>query len=93
MRSVLKYPAPPPDVNWEFDRLPKGEIVHFGLDKYNRVCVWLLIEMDPDPTEPAVHDEATYRIYGTGHEIEDGFEHVISAICHPFVWHLFRRNA
>lgn len=29
------------------------------------------------------------RVFGTGHEIPDGWTHIGTAICGPFVWHLF----
>jgi len=62
--------------------------------------VVLVTQQDPDDTYPTVwieHGENKENfelaVYGTGHAIPPNYEHVGSAVCGTFVWHVYRMEA
>lgn len=72
-------------------RLPKGAKV-LSVDNQNeRIMVWYLFGIPEDGSVEL--EQVTFRIIGTGHQIEDNFqgEFIWSVITQDsrFVWHVF----
>lgn len=96
MRTIWKFPleftTTQAGVRCEVD-MPRGAaIVHFAfeyrgpLDQGPRAgvpTVWAQVD-DREPRE-----RHTFEIFGTGHPLPDGAQHVATWDAEPFVWHLF----
>lgn len=52
-----------------------------------KMCFWV----EHDPALAGTGRAVTLKFFGTGHDIPDGYSHVGSAVCGPFVWHLYAR--
>ena len=48
--------------------------------------IW--IEHNPEEEE---RSSVAFQIIGTGHVIPDDYEHIGSAICGAFVWHIYKQ--
>jgi hypothetical protein len=83
MRTVYKYEV---ELNkYVTIAMPlEAEILHFGLDYEQDLCIWAEVETERD-TEARV-----FQIVGTGNEItnSDSF-HLGSCVVGPYVWHLY----
>lgn len=67
--------------------LPKGKVVLVGwLNHDDDVLPTIWIEYDPNDAQ---HTDQ-YVIVGTGHSVWIDMEHVGSAICGRFVWHVYK---
>jgi hypothetical protein len=49
--------------------------------------VWIEQDLDRDPDTVL-----TLAVFGTGHAIPEGVSHVGSAVCGPFVWHVYSKR-
>lgn len=82
MRAVWKYQIPfggPAQVP-----MPFGAEVLSAQLQGSEICLWALVESD-NPTQDRV-----FRIYGTGHLIEEArLVHIATIQAGVFVWHLF----
>jgi len=68
------------------ERLPEGQIVHVAADRSGNLTaleVWIL----QDPNEARLQEVV---VIGTGMNVPDGAEHIMTALAGPLVWHLFR---
>lgn len=88
MQTIWKYVFPL-DTNQTVE-LPTGAKVIHVAGIRDEVTAWFLL--DPiafllDPT--AKLEQRKFSVYGTGHKISDRAVYVGTAICDPFVWHLF----
>lgn len=81
-KVVYKYDLPIDD---EWHALPMGNIVHVG-SAVNGVSIRVWIEQ-----RPLESHALQYRVFGTGHAIEDFHEHVGTTLDGRFVWHIYRR--
>ena len=64
--------------------LPRGaKVIHVGMQGLIP-CVWAIVD-------PSARMDKEYRVFGTGHEVPDGWRHVGTWLDAPFVWHLFER--
>lgn len=78
---------------YEFDRgvltAPHGKVMLVGQQHGNQLpTLWL---MHPPATER--HTMARYTLVPTGQEFDPtGMDHVGSAVCGSFVWHVFRQT-
>jgi len=67
--------------------LPENhEIIHIGLDPNHQPCIWAKV----DPVEIDVSTEIC--VIGTGHDVDDGMEHIGSFVDGQFVWHVFKKS-
>lgn len=75
-------------------KLPmNAHIVQFCEDGQGELCIWYVF---PCPSEFCTEVEYVHRslrIFGTGHDVPDGYMFVGTAICGRLVWHLFEGNA
>lgn len=66
-------------------KIPVGSIIrHVGRQDF--ICLW--VEVDSD----AAQVERSFRVFGTGQQIPDGFVYVGTAHDDPFVWHVYERR-
>lgn len=79
-RQVLKYPF----MHTSPLVAPVGKVVLVDYQSDNSEMPTLWIEHAPGAPM------ATYVMVGTGHPIASHMEHVGSAICGRFVWHVYR---
>jgi len=61
------------------------EIIHIGLDPHNKPCIWA--KVDPE----AIDVPTEIYVRGTGHDVDDGLEHIGSFVRVEFVWHVFKQ--
>jgi len=80
MRTILKYNAA------NSAKVPAGAKPVLVGHQHNEHVVWLEVDLDAPP----VYTE--FVVFGTGHNIPDGFVHCGSWIDGPFVWHLYMRQ-
>lgn len=77
-QKVFKYPytgAP--------QALPQGaRFLHAG-NQDGAAFMWF--QVDPNATR----EERTFRIVGTGQDVEEEWEHLTTWFDAPFVWHLY----
>lgn len=85
MRVVYKYELQP-GVDREIEVSRDAVVVYVAEQVRNRVTLW--IETSPD----WVQERRTYTVIGTGHPIPHKATHVGSALCLPFVWHVYELN-
>lgn len=86
MRKIHKLRITPLGTDY---RLPRGaKIIQFCKDGNDNLCIWYIFSV----SEWHVHTKRELRIFGTNHEIPDGYEHLGTAICGLAVWHLFERK-
>jgi len=69
MKTIWKYTLSPDDSEFE---MPKDAVVLSVQVQNNEPQLWVLV--DPD----AEKEKRTFRIYGTGHIIQDDFDGIIS---------------
>lgn len=84
MIRVLRYEVPVDDQPHGFAL--SGPIVHVAARLPNVVEFWAL------DSDLAGYDARHFQVYGTGHQIPEGWGHVGSALVGPFVWHLFEKK-
>lgn len=84
MRRVYKYPVP--DIGTVFTvHLPHdAKAVHFEVQDTN-MCFWAVV----DPS--AKQEPREFTVFGTGWDIEPGWQYVASLQDAPYMWHLFER--
>jgi hypothetical protein len=63
--------------------VPTGAVVRKVAMQGACPCIWMEVQTDA----PVV--ERRFRIFGTGHDIPDGFGYVGTAFDEPWVWHVF----
>lgn len=63
--------------------MPEGAQVLSAHVQGTTVCIWALV----DPGKPT--ERRTFRVYGTGHEMDDGITFIGTVMAGPFVWHVF----
>lgn len=76
------------EVGVEAYDLPRGaKVLHVNHQLGPLPTLWYLFDVEN------LHDlqRRFFRVFGTGHEFGDGdaLSHVGSAICGPYVWHVF----
>lgn len=75
----------------EVCRFPLGNVVLVAQQNSYQDFPAVWIERPVDGGSPNTMATQEYRIFGTGHPIDArGLEHVGSAICGPYVWHVYR---
>jgi hypothetical protein len=88
MRTVFKYPIPATgDVRIELPMNAKLVLCDTQGASFNPV-LWFEIERDND------HEMRTFRVFGTGHDIPDGYEHM-GSVNHEMtglVWHVYEKS-
>lgn len=84
MRTIYKFPVPVDDVLHKHAMPTKAVIRHVAQQGY-QPCIWAEVDTDA----PLV--ERSFRVFGTGHAIPDGFAFVGTAFDGPFVWHVFEK--
>lgn len=61
-----------------------AEVVHFGQDPKGMLCMWVKLRADDDSGH-----RRRFPIVGTGHPFHPELKYLKTAVCDPFVWHLF----
>lgn len=85
-RTVWKYPLMADE---HLLVLPRpAEIVHVGAEP-GRTFPTVWVEVRPGAPRRPRH----LSVRGTGHEVPEGATHLGSAVCGPFVWHVYLREA
>lgn len=79
MRKIFKY------LIEESVLIPKNHKVVLVDQQNGDFYIWVEFE-ESDAVEQVVY----FRVFGTGHLIPDGFEHVHSYIEGQFVWHIYK---
>lgn len=88
MRTIWKFPLEftraQAGVRCEVD-MPRGAaIVHFEQGAFpHTFTIWAQVD-DQEPRE-----RRTFEIFGTGHPLPDGAQHVATGGAGSYVWHLF----
>jgi hypothetical protein len=54
-----------------------------------RVLKWIV---PADDGRVGTTSTRTVLVFGTGHRIPDGWSHLGSAVCGPFVWHAYSKD-
>lgn len=83
VRKVWKYPLEVRDGHQDIEIPIGGRIIH--VDNQNEVPT-LWVEVEPKYASMITR---TFRVFGTGHEIEAGWKHRGTCIISPFVWHVY----
>lgn len=93
MRTIWKFPLAFTSEHTATVQMPRGAaIVHFAfeyrgpLDASPRTGIptlWAEVD-DQEAPEPR-----PFRVFGTGHPLPDGAQHVATWDAEPFVWHLY----
>lgn len=86
MRTIWKYPVVIVDSPQVVDMPAGSEIVHFAQQDDGSLCFWALV----NPT--AATRKRTFYVHGKGHSVSQYENHVGTAICGYFVWHLFEET-
>jgi hypothetical protein len=82
-RKVYKFQDVREGLGWQEMLLPVGSIpIHWDAEKY---CLW--VELDPDQTDKEM---MRFAIVGTGQDIPEDAEHVVTLSGSALVWHLYR---
>jgi hypothetical protein len=84
MKAIWKFPIPLGVITGvEVD--PGASVKHVDADPASgHPAVWIEVDTDADKTE------RLFRVFGTGHEIEAGWEHRGSFVEHGgYVWHIY----
>lgn len=82
MKSVIyKYPLTDPCTVLELPA--EAQVRYVGSQDGNFPTLWIEL-----PAEPQVHYLKTFEVRGTGYPF-DGGSYIGTAICGPFVWHVF----
>ena len=82
MKTIYKYPIASMET---FCSIPgPGNVVLVDTQDGFFPTVW--VEVDTDKDEKAV----LFRIFGTGADLPEHGEHVGSAVCGKYVWHVYR---
>lgn len=71
-----------------------SQILHFGFQN-GEPFIWVLHPVDyEDPDFPVNLQDYHFKIYGTGHTIQEPHKlvHIQTAFNPPFVWHLFKKT-
>lgn len=84
MRAIYKYQVPVDGQIHDYS-IPTGAIVRHVDQQGNYPHLWVEVQSDA----PTV--TRTFRVFGTGHPIPDGFVYVGSTMDGPFVWHVFEQ--
>ncbi len=82
MRTVYKYP-----ILMEGSTLVLPDdavVVHVGMQ--NLVTIW--VELDKEAPVTPRH----FAVFGTGHQIPDGWSHCGTFFDGPFVWHVYEQR-
>lgn len=82
MRTIYKYPLV---LGMNVFALPSGATVKAVGQQTGTVTLWAEVFTDNEPEKRA------FFVYGTGHAIPPGFEYVGTALCDPFVWHVYEQ--
>lgn len=80
-RVVFKYKIPSDD---QWHEVPNGHVTMVAMQG-GYVYIWV----EQDPLEQRVTE---YRVFGTGHPLEDVGYVVGSVLDGPFVWHVGRKH-
>ncbi|MGS0526458.1 DUF7352 domain-containing protein [Zobellia nedashkovskayae] len=87
MKVIYKYPIETKDK--QLLELPIGFEVLRVANQRNQIVIWALID------EYAKTDEYEIEVHGTGNPIYDSEKtkrkYLGTALCDPFVWHVFHR--
>ncbi len=85
MRTIFKYTITANEPIKKFD-LPLGaKVVEVGSQEPGTLQFWV----DSGIDNFLENEIRTFRIYGTGHPIDENDTYVGTAFDPPFVWHLF----
>jgi len=69
-------------------KLPRdATVIQFCKDGMSDLCIWYVFNRKYHHMDDYVHRK--FRIFGTNHDIPDGYTFVGTAICGELVWHLF----
>jgi hypothetical protein len=87
VKMIWKYPIVGSlSIPWGYEH----KVVHVAIDPASEdLAVWVMF--DPD-IEAGLHYvnriQMTVEVFGTGHRIPDGFEHLGTVRQGPFMWHV-----
>jgi hypothetical protein len=81
MRVIYKYLITPGNVFHG-----EGNLVHFGPDGEDRLCLWLEINEVEAGNLPR-----SFTVLGTGQAIADGWQHEMSCREGPYIWHAYSK--
>lgn len=87
MKTIYKYPVKITDA-FTVD-LPVGAEILTVQMQNDEPCMWVLVEL-----EPGIRETRAFRIYGTGHMVNDKDSYIGTFQQHDgrLVWHLFEVN-
>jgi len=74
-----------------FDWPEGARVVHVDSQSPGTVQLWVEIDNQYQRDSPVLEDR-TFKVYGTGHHIEDRDFYVGTAIDEVFVWHVYERT-
>lgn len=81
MKTIVKYPF---SIDDRFQiNMPQGAQILLVELQGEQPTMWALVDTDVGP-EPR-----RFAIFGTGHPVGEGVQHVGSFQMRPYVWHLF----
>lgn len=80
-RSIWKYEIPVRDKPCTHEMPANTTIVHVA-GQWERPTLWAIVDTEAELVE------RTFVITGTGHPADDG-KYVGSALCGPYVWHVW----
>lgn len=83
MKTVWKFQVPIDGQAHSFQVPRSAELAHVGMQTRGAVMVWLVVY-----TEAPI-EEMKLRVFGTGQEIPEPWEHVGTVQDDEFVWHVF----
>ncbi len=86
MRTIHKYVLPAFGAD-SVTLVPVGSIIRLVAMQGLALCVW--IEVDTEHTTIG----RVFRVFGTGHQVPDGYTYVGTAFDREFVWHVFEKRS
>lgn len=88
-RIIYRHQIPLNDTDLTISTSVPSKVVHVGM-KQGDVCIWVE-QIDP-ASVGLLLTERTFRVFGTGHPIPEGYHHHGSVVDGGFVWHVYERS-
>ena len=83
MKAIWKFPFKCGTEAMRFHRMPPGKVIHVE-KQHDQICMW--VEVDKSIEH---FPYRTFRVFGTGWDIIDGYEHRGTWLDGAYVWHLY----
>ena len=87
MKTIFKYPIETKDR--QLLTIPKDFQILRVANQFNKIVIWALIDTEVET------EEIEIEVHGTGNPIFDSQStkrvYLGTALCDPFVWHVFHR--